>query len=120
MVYPVEYKSGGRHGLAAELQLCAQALCLEEMLSVDVRYGYVWYGGPRRRESVHFTTGLRQKVVETIGSIRRQLRTGELPEAPNDRRCTECQLKNHCLPEVTGTPDRVVRYMRTILYSCAI
>ena len=48
-VRPVEYKAGVRHGSAADLQLCAQALCLEEMLDVEIPHGYVWYGGPRRR-----------------------------------------------------------------------
>ena len=51
-VRPVEYKSGVRHGSAADLQLCAQALCLEEMLAVEIPHGYVWYGGPRRRVPV--------------------------------------------------------------------
>lgn len=120
VVRPIEYKSGVRHGSAADLQLCAQALCLEEMLEVDVLDGYVWYGGPRRREFVHFTTFLRQEVVQAIQSIRHQLRTGVLPEAPNDQRCTECQLRNHCLPEVTSAPERVGRYMRKVVYSCAI
>ena len=120
LVRPVEYKSGVRHGPAADMQLCAQALCLEEMLEVDIPDGYVWYGGPRRREPVCFTPSLRRKVVEAIRSIREQLSTGVLPEAPNDRRCTECQLRHHCLPEVTSAPDRVVRYMREVVFSCAI
>ena len=120
VVRPVEYKSGVRHGSAADMQLCAQAMCLEEMLGVDVLDGYVWYGGPRRREPVRFTASLRQEVVQAIGSIRHQLRTAVLPRAPNDQRCTECQLRNHCLPEVTSAPDRVSRYMRKVVYSCAI
>jgi len=119
IVRPVEYKSGIRHGNAAELQLCAQALCLEEMLDTSVMEGYIWYGGPRRRERILMTTDLRQTVLETIRSVRRQLRTGVLPRAPNDQRCTECQLRHHCLPEVTGAPERVVRYMKEVVFSCA-
>ncbi len=119
VVRPVEYKSGVRHGSAAELQLCAQALCLEEMLGVEIPDGHVWYGGPRRREPVRFTPALRQEVMEVIGRIRDQLSSGVLPEAPNDRRCTECQLRHHCLPEVTSAPDRVARYMREVVFSCA-
>lgn len=119
IVRPVEYKSGVRHGSAAELQLCAQALCLEEMLGVEILDGHVWYGGPRRREPVRFTPALRQEVMEVIGRIRDQLSSGVLPEAPNDRRCTECQLRHHCLPEVTSAPDRVARYMREVVFSCA-
>ena len=55
VVRPVEYKSGIQHGSAADLQLCAQALCLEEMLNVAIPDGDVWYGGPRRRVRVAFT-----------------------------------------------------------------
>lgn len=118
-VRPVEYKSGVRHGNAAELQLGAQALCLEEMLGTSVTEGYIWYGGPRRRERVALTLSLRQMVIETVRAIRGQLQTGVLPDAPNDERCTECQLRNHCLPEVTGAPGRVVRYMKNVVFSCA-
>ena len=118
VVRPVEYKSGVRHGSAAELQLCAQALCLEEMLEVDVHDGYVWYGAPRRRERVTFTEERRRQVVETIRLVRRQLVSGRLPEAPSDRRCLECQLRHHCLPRVTSAPHRVAKYMREVVFAC--
>jgi len=117
-VRPVEYKSGVRHGSAADLQLCAQALCLEEMLEVEIPFGFVWYGGPRRRERVVFTPGLREEVRVVIQIIREQLIAGVLPEAPNDRRCTECQLRHHCLPEVTSAPGRVTRYLREVVFAC--
>lgn len=118
-VRPVEYKSGVRHGSAADLQLCAQALCLEEMLAVEIPEWHVWYGGPRRRDRVLFTPGLRQEVREVIHSIREQLETGRLPAAPNDERCDECQLRNHCLPELTSAPSRVSRYMADVVFGCA-
>ena len=73
VVRPVEYKSGIRHGSAADLQLCAQALCLEEMLDVEIPEGDVWYGGPRRRVRVAFTPPLRHEVGEIIHEIRQQL-----------------------------------------------
>ena len=118
-VRPVEYKSGVRHGSAADLQLCAQALCLEEMLGVEIPEGYVWYGGPRRRDRVVFTPGLRQEVREVIRVIRERLETGRLPEAPNDERCEQCQLRNHCLPELTSAPRRVRRYLADVVFECA-
>ena len=118
-VRPVEYKSGVRHGKTADLQLCAQALCLEEMLEVAIPDGYVWYGGPRRRVRVEFTPELRQEVQEIVQEIRQQLLTASLPEAPNDPRCTECQLQNHCLPELTSAPKKVSRYMSGIVFRCA-
>lgn len=118
-VRPVEYKSGVRHGSAADLQLCAQALCLEEMLGVEIPEGHVWYWGPRRRDRVVFTPALRRAVREVIHSIREQLETGRLPEAPNDERCEQCQLRNHCLPELTSAPQRVRRYMADVVFGCA-
>ena len=117
-VRPVEYKSGVRHGSAADLQLCAQALCLEEMLDVEIPDGYVWYGGPRRRVRVAFTPALRCEVREIIHEIRQQLLTASLPEAPNDRRCAECQLLHHCLPELTSAPQKVSRYMANVVFQC--
>ena len=118
-VRPVEYKSGVRHGVAADLQLCAQALCLEEMLAVEIPHGHVWYGGQRRRVQVDFTPALRHEVRDVIRQIRTQLLTAKLPEAPNDQRCAECQLLQHCLPELTSAPRKVDRYMATIVFGCA-
>ncbi len=118
-VRPVEYKWGTRHGDAADLQLCAQALCLEEMLDVQIPHGYVWYGGPRRRLQVDFTPGLRRGVAEVVRRIREQLLRFELPEAPNDHRCAECQLLHHCLPELTSAPRKVERYVANAVLGCA-
>ncbi len=117
-VRPVEYKAGVRHGKTADLQLCAQALCLEEMLNVEIPHGYVWYGGPRRRLQVDLTEALREEVRGVIEQIRTQLLTFELPEAPNDARCKECQLLHHCLPELSSAPRRVTRYMDDIVFQC--
>ena len=106
--------------VAPDLQLCAQALCLEEMLGVEVPSGSVWYGGPRRRVEVAFTDALRNQVLVAIDAIREQLLTGELPDAANDERCNECQLLHHCLPGVTNAPRTVRRYMSTVVFGCAI
>ena len=118
-VRPVEYKSGTRHGDAADLQLCAQALCLEEMLEVEIPHGYVWYGGPRRRVQVDFAPELRRDVRDAIHRIRAQLLSFELPEAPNDQRCAQCQLLHHCLPELTSAPRKVKRYLAHAVFTCA-
>lgn len=117
-VCPVEYKSGSRHGTTADLQLCAQALCLEEMLGVAVASGRVWYGGPRRSVAVEFTGGLRAEVLATVERIREQLLSGSLPRAPNDERCDECQLRHHCLPELAGASRRLARYVDSV-FECA-
>jgi len=118
-VRPVEYKAGTRHGNAADLQVCAQALCLEEMLGIEVRYGYVWYGAIRRRSRVDFTPNLRLEVLDVISSIRNLMKSGNLPSAPNDERCPECQLLHHCLPEVSDGRDRVTVFLKRDVYRCA-
>ena len=117
-VRPVEYKSGVPHGNAADLQLCAQALCLEEMLGVEVAEGSVWYAGPKRRIRIEFTANLRQEVTRVVKSIRRQLLDGVLPDAPNDERCAECQLLNHCLPDLSSAPERVSAYLADSVFRC--
>lgn len=108
-VYPVEHKSGTRHGRAADIQVCAQAMCLEEMLHTSIPAAFVWYGGPRRRQQVALTAGLRADVIDAVMAIRAQLVSGELPPAPADERCQECQLEPHCLPHVTSTADDIAR-----------
>ena len=117
-VIPVEYKAGGRHGRTADLQVCAQALCLEEMLGLVVAHGYVWHGATRRRTRVDFDDALRNDALAIVESIRLQMISGSLPVAPNDERCTECQLLHHCLPALSDGKDRVSRYLRSEVLSC--
>ena len=114
-VRPVEHKSGVRHGITADLQVCAQAICLEEMLDTSIPEAVIWYGGPRRRFIVALTPALRERTLQAAERIREQLRTGLLPEAPNDARCSQCQLRHHCLPEVSADSDRVAAYLHRIL-----
>ena len=118
IVRPVEYKSGTRHGTASDLQLCAQALCLEEMLGVEIPDGDIWYSGQRRRIRVQFTEDLRTEVSRIVNQIRRQLLAAALPEAPNDQRCSACQLQHHCLPGVTSAPRRVRTYVQKVVWDC--
>lgn len=118
-VWPVEYKAGTKHGRAADLQVCAQALCLEEMLGLEVPSGYVWYGATRQRSRVDFTESLRADVLAAIEAIRAQMASGKLPTAPNDARCPECQLLHHCLPEISDGRDRVTGFLRREVFGCA-
>ena len=105
--YPIEYKSGRRHGKHADYQLCAQALCLEEMLGVPVPRGAIYYAAARRRYEIEFTDQLRQQTIEIIAAIRQMLIEQRLPEAPNDERCPHCSLINACLPYVVSEPARM-------------
>lgn len=117
-VQPVEYKSGVRHGITADLQLCAQALCLEEMLGWPVPTGAIWYGGTRRRHMVRIDDDLRRTTLEIVDEIRRTMGAGILPEAPHDGRCTTCQLEPHCLPSIVSDGDAVTAYVKGVVFEC--
>lgn len=109
--YPVEYKVGKRQTQAqpqhVDLQLCAQALCLEEMLGQPVPRGAIYYHSTRRRQEVVFDDALRTQTRQVIEAIRQQLTEQLLPTAPNDARCRNCSLWNICLPSVIGEPARL-------------
>lgn len=105
--YPVEYKPGRRHGIDPDVQLCAQALCLEEMLGAPVRRGAIYYVGLRRRHEVEIDEGLRRRTMEVIAGVRAMLRSQQLAPAPNDQRCPNCSLVNLCLPGVVAEPARL-------------
>jgi CRISPR-associated exonuclease Cas4 len=105
--YPVEYKAGQRHGRHADLQLCAQALCLEEMLGQPVPRGAVFYHATRRRHEIAFDARLREATIAAVNAIRAMLRSQTLPPAPNDARCPNCSLINVCLPSVRAEEARL-------------
>jgi len=98
--YPVEHKVGPRkHRRADELQLTAQAICLEEMFGVPVPKGALFYKKSRRRLEVTFTPDLRAEVEEVVQSIRELLTTKRLPPPANDARCKDCSLIDACMPQ---------------------
>jgi CRISPR-associated exonuclease Cas4 len=105
--YPIEYKSGRRLGPHADFQLCAQALCLEEMLGVPVHLGALYYYGARSRHEVAFDEGIRKRTEEMVAAVREMLRERSVPPAPNDARCPNCSLIDVCLPAVVGEPVRL-------------
>lgn len=99
--YPVEYKSGGpKHRRHAELQLCAQALCLEEMLAITVRAGALYFAQTRDRVEIEFDEELRRQTLEAVDGVRRLLSQSDLDEPVADRRCPDCSLNDACVPEV--------------------
>lgn len=118
-IEPVEYKHGRRHGRAADIQLCAQALCLEEMIGCAIVQGHVWYAGPRRRSKVLLDEELRQLTINTIDELRRCFVERQLPPAVNDERCGDCQLLGYCLPGVVAHPKEVERYLGREVFRCA-
>lgn len=101
--FPVEYKVGApKAGGHDEVQLAAQALCLEEMLGVAVPRGALYYHALRQRREVAIDAGLRLRVEEIVAAMRAMLDGGALPPAPNDSRCPKCSLIDSCLPGVVG------------------
>ncbi|MGQ9677581.1 MAG: CRISPR-associated protein Cas4 [Chloroflexota bacterium] len=105
--YPVEYKSGRRRGAHADYQLCAQAMCLEEMMGVPVPRGALFYAGVRRRHEVTFTPALRQQTERLIAEVRELLLEQRVPPPVNDARCRQCAQIDVCLPEVVAEPARL-------------
>lgn len=102
-IYPVEYKHGERKKrLNDDLQLVAQALCLEEMTGKTITHGAIYHHGSRRRREVAITQDLRGKVEETVNAIRAMMDSGKLPPPVNDTRCKECSLKGICQPQVVA------------------
>ncbi len=101
--YPVEYKRGKRKpNDCDEVQLCAQALCLEEMLGVEVPRGAFFYGEPRRRLEVDFTPALRNRTESLAAEMHRLFRAGTTPPAEPGPHCRGCSLADVCLPGATG------------------
>ncbi len=102
---PVEYKSGRRKARAADdLQLCAQALCLEEMFGLPVPEGAIFHAPDRRRRPVAFTDTLRATVERTVAEIASMLASRTLPPPVHDARCKDCSLLRLCLPELPARP----------------
>ncbi|GEM46314.1 CRISPR-associated protein Cas4 [Deinococcus cellulosilyticus] len=97
--YPVEHKVGRKLKLADQIQLCAQALCLEDMFQRPVPSGALFYHSIRTRKEVEFTPELRQLTLDTIDQTRNLLENLLLPRAQYDERCTHCSLIDLCLPE---------------------
>ncbi|MBS0183479.1 MAG: CRISPR-associated protein Cas4 [Nitrospira sp.] len=105
--YPVEYKHGPRREKEHDdLQVCAQAMCLEEMTGKEVPRGAIYHHSSRRRREVVFTPVLRRRVEEAVIGIRQMLGSGTLPPPVNDRRCEHCSLKESCMPAVIGEQER--------------
>lgn len=96
---PVEYKSGrAKPRLADEVQLCAQAICLEEMFGTMVSSGFIYHAGSHKRREVLFTPELRAAVLTARDGVRALLRSGVLPPPAADDRCRLCSLFDECEP----------------------
>jgi CRISPR-associated exonuclease Cas4 len=111
--YPVEYKHGKtKLSDCDRLQLCAQAICLEEMLCIHIPSGALFYGQPRRREAVAFTPELRAKLRDMALAMHRSFNQKHTPGAVYGSHCKSCSLRVLCLPEL-GKVEKVsvTKYM---------
>ncbi|MFY9135157.1 MAG: CRISPR-associated protein Cas4 [Bacillota bacterium] len=110
---PVEYKRGRPKGDDRdEVQLCAQAMCLEEMLGAKITEGDLYYGQTRRRQRVTLDDVLRNRVEQLCLRMHELFDCGCTPPAAQGRRCSLCSLVDLCLPELTVRPRSVRAYIR--------
>lgn len=113
--YPVEYKHGPRRQKTHDdLQLCAQAVCLEEMTGQAVPRGAIFHHSSRRRRELEFSAQLREQVERSVAEIRHMLARRRLPAAVNDARCDRCSLQDSCLPAVVGEKARLQGFARAL------
>jgi CRISPR-associated exonuclease Cas4 len=113
--YPVEYKSGRqRKGHHETLQLCAQALCLEEMFGVTVDKGALYWHGSRERREIVFSDAMRDEVAKVAAAVGALLENDMLPPPVNDKRCEGCSLREACLPAVVADQGRSRRAVREL------
>ena len=104
-VHPVEYKKGApKEHQADELQLCAQAMCLEEMLLCRIDEGSLFYGEPRRRTRVTFSPELRAQAKQMLGEMHQLDERGHTPRVKRHKGCSACSLKEICLPGMDRVP----------------
>jgi CRISPR-associated exonuclease Cas4 len=118
---PVEYKKGKRRQFENDdVQLCAQALCLEEMFGIVVDSGAVFHATSKRRRDVEFTAELRQLTENAIAELHTMLNTQlstlnpQLPQAVFKPACEECSLFEICLPKMTSAPNTLARAARRL------
>jgi CRISPR-associated exonuclease Cas4 len=113
--YPVEYKRGNGASLREDsIQLCLQAICLEEMLNIHISEGALFYGKVRRRKQVVFSEELRLQTKNIVLAVHELMEQDRLPAPLKDGRCTNCSLYEQCRPEEVAVPSRTVRYLEAL------
>ena len=104
--YPVEYKKGSDQTRESdEVQLCGQALCLEEMLCCQIPEGSLFYGETRRRTRVAFDEPLRQRTLDLLHELLGYMDRGYTPGAKLHKGCNACSLRDICLPKLSRAPS---------------
>ena len=99
-VTPIEYKRGRpKFHSADEVQLCAQALCLEEMLHTTIDLGCLFYGKKKRRHEVKLDSPLRELTIRSAQRLHRMIESGSTPRAQREKKCESCSLIELCMPD---------------------
>ncbi len=113
--YPVEYKRGkARRWDNDDVQLCAQAFCLEEMIGRPVPAGAVYHAVSKARREVPFTPELRAEAAAAIDRLRALLASDRIPSPVLKPQCRGCSLRGHCLPEAFADPRRIAALSRAL------
>lgn len=103
---PVEYKRGTeKEGHEDEVQLCAQAICLEEMFLTEVPKGFLYYGEDRRRTEIAFDEELRRHVMELAFQMHEIYKRGTTPKVKTGKKCRSCSLNELCIPKLNKQMD---------------
>jgi len=114
--FPVEYKRGKpKADLSDKIQLCAQAICLEEMLGIDVLSGALFYGQTRRRLDVLFDASLRRETERAAEAAHELIQAGKTPKPVYAKRCDRCSLAAECLPRTMEKKRSVRSYLTRML-----
>ena len=109
-LYPIEYKHGKvRDEEEYNIQLCAQAICLEEMYNTYIEKGAIFYITSHRRYEVIFTQELRQKVIDTAKMLYTICKELSVPVAEYEKKCVKCSLKEYCMPKVKRSAKQYCR-----------
>jgi len=112
-VIPVEYKRGTKKEKDYDaVQLCAQALCLEEMLNIQIPYGYLYYNKIKHRIKVLLDNQLRDTSISLIMEIRDFLQRGETPLPEYSPKCKRCSLYFECMPKIATKRKSVTNYIK--------
>lgn len=119
-VTPVEYKRGKpKNNDCDRVQICAQAICLEEMFKTEIECGSLFYGKRKRRTQVDFTTELRNQTAQAIGRLREMIDNRETPAAVRQPKCDSCSLERICLPGTfrlkNGAQSYIERSLKLVL-----
>lgn len=117
---PVEYKRGKpKLDACDEVQICAQALCIEEMTGAQVQNGMLFYGTPRRRYDVLFDAGLRGKTETLCARLHELTKARKTSAAKYEKKCESCSLIDFCMPKTVGKRTKVERYIMAAISDTA-